>query len=200
MVHSIGRTACGTSTEPASRVPAGRRLPVQLRADGPRHRRPHQPDMCRDLRPHLHPGGDALYLLESNTQRRPLMPCGGRASQRDTRRPGPGAGFAAHRRVLQGAPAPCRDAAAPPDAPERTAAPAAGAHGLALARTGRQDRGWLGGLHARHGGQPTGRIPSLAARRRGWAFLSPASSWCCRWPVARCWRRRWGGIKGKQTQ
>src|SRR5438552_1801624 len=51
--------------------------------------------MGRDLRPHLHPAGDALYLLASHPQRRPLMPCRGRASQRDTRRPGPGAVFAA---------------------------------------------------------------------------------------------------------
>src|SRR6266704_329675 len=151
---------CGTSTEPASRVPPGGVLPVQRRTDGARHRRPHQPDMCCDLRPSLHPDGDALYLLKSNTQRRPLMPCGGRASQCDTRRPRPGAGVPAHRWVLQGASAACRVAAVWPDAPERTAASAASTHRLALARPCGEDRGWLGGLHAGHGGQSTGVSPA----------------------------------------
>src|SRR5262245_11567666 len=66
------RTACcDSSPELAPRVPAGRFLPVQLRPDGASHRGPPQSDRWRDLRPPLHPGGDALDLLASNTQRCP---------------------------------------------------------------------------------------------------------------------------------
>jgi hypothetical protein len=45
---------------------------------------------------------------------------------------------------LKGAPAACRVTAIWPDAPERTATPAACAPGLALARPCGQNRGWLG--------------------------------------------------------
>ena len=27
---------------------------------------------------------------------------------------------------------------------------------------------------------------------QAWASLSPASLWCCRWPVGQSWQRRWG--------
>src|SRR5262245_2029031 len=96
------------------------------------------------------------------------MPCSSRASQCDTRRPRPGAGVPAHRWILQGASAACRVAAVWPEAPERPAAPAAGASGLALAGPGGQDRGWLGGLQAGHGGQPTGVSP--ASQKPGLGF------------------------------
>ena len=76
----------------------------------------------------------------------------------------------------------------PPGAPEWPTAPAADPHGLALARTGRQDRGRLRGLHAGHGGQPTGVSP--AWQPGAGAGLS------CRPPRRRVVVGLWSGLGG----
>ncbi len=127
--------------------------------------------MGRDLRPPLHARGHALDLLESNPQRCSLVPCRGRAPQRDACRPGPSAVCSTHRRRLPGTPPSACEAPAPPDGPEWSTTPAADTPGRALARTRGQERGRRRGLQAGHRGEPTGLStawqPEAGARLAG---------------------------------
>src|SRR5712691_3246590 len=112
--------------------------------------------MCRDRRAALHPTGDAVHLFKPNPQRRSLVPCRSRAPQCPAGGARVATRFAAHWWLLQGAPTAPGGVAARAAVAERPAAEAAGACGMALAWPRGPDRGWLGGVHARHGGEPTG--------------------------------------------